>query len=325
MLKNLRFLVIMIVGAAALTACFGSNNQKESSDVVVAQWGSEKYLIYLPVYIAQEAGFFEDQGLNVSIEFSGNDDQVFAKVLRGDAQFGVGDPIFTAVSRQQGADGLVVASIVDRVALWGVAQEPDFIEDTVGFSGKRIGTFPRPSTTYTLLNDTISSDTVMDAAIVEIPIGNELALLESGSADIVMMLEPSASIAEAEGYSIVTSFPKIWGQFAFTGLTTTQSYADENNQTVLAMMAALQDAANLAHSDRERAVQIASELFPTIDGAVIESAVNRMLDDETLPRSVNLSKNSWVSSVRVRQRVGDVNEGFDCLECLFEPPVESEQ
>ena len=84
--------------------------------VTVSQWGQEKYLIYLPVYIAQEEGFFKDHGLDVSITFSGNDDQVFATVARGDAQFGVGDPIFTAISRQRGFDGIVVASIVDRVA-----------------------------------------------------------------------------------------------------------------------------------------------------------------------------------------------------------------
>lgn len=308
----------LVFGALFLAGCFGSTTDPENKEIVVAQWGSEKYLIYLPVYIAEEAGFFEEQGLDISIEFSGNDDQVFAKVLRGDAQFGVGDPIFTAVSRQQGADGLVVASIVDRVALWGVSQDNSTIDTTSAFSGKRIGTFPRPSTTYTLLSDTISNDDVTDAEIVEIPIGNELALLESNSADMVMLLEPAASIAEAEGYSIVTSFPEIWGKFAFTGLTTTQSYADDNNQTVIAMRAALQDAADLAHTDRERVIQIASELFPTLEQSVVAAAVNRMLDDETLPKSVELDKDAWVSSVQVRQRVGDVDEGFDCLECLFQ-------
>ena len=60
--------------------------------VTVAQWGQEKYLIYLPFYLAQEKGFFKEEGLSVSLVFSGNDDQVFASVLQGSAQFGIGDP-----------------------------------------------------------------------------------------------------------------------------------------------------------------------------------------------------------------------------------------
>ncbi|HFE37074.1 MAG TPA: ABC transporter substrate-binding protein [Gammaproteobacteria bacterium] len=311
------FAAVLAAVMLFLVACSDRSNDSQSK-VVLAQWGSEKYLIYLPVYIAQEEGFFKRRGLEVTIDFSGNDDQVFAKVLRGDAQFGVGDPIFTAVSRQQGADGVVLASIVDRVALWGVSKEAVTFTNESDFSGKNIGTFPRPSTTYTLLNDTIGRPTVKDARIVEAPIGNELPLLESGAADIVMMLEPAASIAESEGYFVVASFPKIWGRFAFTGLTSTEQYMSANRDKVSAMIAALQDAVELAHRDRARAVKIAESLFPTLDSSVIESAVNRMLDDETIPRSVALDRESWVASVRVRQRVGDVEEGFDCLECLYE-------
>lgn len=316
MIKNVLAAIALAASSLVMSGCTNGDADPQETDVVIAQWGSEKYLIYLPVYIAQEEGFFAKRGLNVEIEFSGNDDQVFAKVLRGDAQFGVGDPIFTAISRQQGADGIVVASIVDKVALWGVSKNSDSAPGG-DFSGLRVGTFPRPSTTYTLLSDTIETTEAAGAEVVEAPIGNELALLESGSADIVMMLEPAASIAEAEGYSVVTSFPQVWGKFAFTGLTSTQSYAEGNEATVQAMREALQEAVSLAHSDRARAIEIAASLFPTVDRQVVEAAVNRMLDDETLPKSVDLDETSWVASVQVRQRVGDVNEGFDCLECLY--------
>ena len=43
----------------------------------------------------------------------------------------------------------------------------------------------------------IRSNRVPNARIVEVPIGSETALLESGQADVVMMLEPAASIAES--------------------------------------------------------------------------------------------------------------------------------
>src|SRR5215469_4179801 len=70
--------------------------------VTVAHWGTERTLIYAPLYVALDGGFFKEQGLDVRISYSGNDDQVFATVASGAAQFGVGDPAFTAISREKG-------------------------------------------------------------------------------------------------------------------------------------------------------------------------------------------------------------------------------
>lgn len=312
--------ICLSISVFILIACSKVEDMSENSNVetiTVAQWGSEKYLIYLPFYIAQEKGFFNQKGIEIVLEFSGNDDQVFAKVLREDAHFGIGDPIFTAVSRQRGAKGIVLASIVDRVALWGVSKTNNEVKDVTGFSDLRIGTFPKPSTTYTLLSDSISDPRVKNAEIVEIPIGNELALLESGESDIVMLLEPAASIAEQKGYHVVTSFPEVWGEFAFTGLTSTESIINENPELAKNMVLALQEAVDFAYSNVNETVEIASQLFPNLPEEVVRNAVKRMLDDRTIPKDVRLNKGSWLKSIKVRQAVGDINENNECLECLF--------
>ncbi|WP_019866517.1 ABC transporter substrate-binding protein [Methylovulum miyakonense] len=293
-------------------------NDKGIIKITFAQWGKEKYLIYLPIYIAQEKGLFAKHGLDVSLIFSGNDDQVFATVIRGDAQFGVGDPIFTAISRQRGLDGVVVASIVDHVALWGVAKSNakkyDIPKD---FVNTAVGTFPRPSTTYTLMKEMIEKNKVSEAKIVETPIGNELALLEAGQADVVMMLEPAASIAESRGYHVVTSFPKLWGSFAFTGLSTTESWIKDHNSALLAVRQALEEALNLLHDDTDGAVEVAKALFPTLDAKVVDSAVRRMVVDGTVPQHIDILPESWSKAVSVRQSVGDLQIGNNCEVCIF--------
>jgi NitT/TauT family transport system substrate-binding protein len=252
----------------------------------------------------------------VSIVYSGNDDQVFATVARGDAQFGIGDPIFAAISRQRGFDGIVVAAIVDRVALWGVTKTQKTYDAPADFANTAIGTFPRPSTTYTLVRQMIDANHIQGAKIVEVPIGSELALLESGQADIVMLLEPAASIAESKGYHIATSFPKLWGPFAFTGLTSTQSYRDKNPNAVNAVHDAIGDALKLAHENPSEAVAVAKKLFPNLDPAVVEKAVNRMVNDQTIPTSADVSREGWIEAVSVRQSVGDLKSGSQYLECI---------
>ena len=87
------------------------NKEKSLKEITIAQWGQEKYLIYLPLYVAIEKDFFAAEGLKVSLKFTGNDDQTFAAVIQGDADFGVGDPIFTAISQERGFPAKVIRLI----------------------------------------------------------------------------------------------------------------------------------------------------------------------------------------------------------------------
>jgi len=295
-----------------LNSCNSGKQGGSASDtikVTVAQFGQEKYLIYLPFYIAQEKGFFKEAGLDVQIKFSGNDDQVFATVLKGDAQFGIGDPVFTAISREKGAKGKVVASLVDGVAIWGVTNKNiKPIEKPEDLKGLRIGTFPEPSTNYALIKKTIvkGGDLLKDTKIVQAPIGSQLALLQNGSADIAMDLEPGTSIAESKGYKVVYSSPKFYGVFAFTGVTTTEEYIKGNNGTVAKFVSAIEKALRFCHENKQGAIDVAAALFPKIDKKVVANAVNRMVDEKTIPDHAAVGADAWQKAIQVRVDIGDI-------------------
>jgi NitT/TauT family transport system substrate-binding protein len=126
-----------------------------------------------------------------------------------------------------------------------------------------------------------------------------------------MMLEPAASIAESRGYRIVTSFPSLWGDFAFTGLTSTQSQVNRSPDMVRAMKTAMQEALNLAHSNPAQAIAIAQRLFPSISETVSKVAVERMLHDETIPKSFLVSQQGWNAAITVRQEMGELRTGVN--------------
>ncbi len=106
----------------AAPAAFGEAAREK---VVIAQFGKEKFLLYLPLYVAMEEGLFEKQGLDVQLQFAGNDDQIFATVISGAATFGVGDPVFAAISREKGGPGRIVAMMVTRIGLSGYTNKRD--------------------------------------------------------------------------------------------------------------------------------------------------------------------------------------------------------
>lgn len=307
---------IMISASGCNKATGPSSNVR---NIKIAQWGQAPYLIYLPIYLAQSQGFFQKHNIHADLMYSGNDDQVFATVVRGDAQFGVGDPIFTAISSQQGLPGTDVASVVGRVALWGVGRKgAKQIQKPADLAGLRIGTYPRPSTTYTLLADMLKQSHV-NAQIVEVQIGSELALLESNRVDLTFLLEPDASLAESKGYSIVMSLPQLWGNFAFTGITTTRRFADSNVALTNDVYAAINDAEQFAHNDTPAAISAAQKLFPQIDPAVVRNAVQRMIAEQTLPTTAVIDKDGWLRAIKVRQEVGDLKGSNEYLDCLWAP------
>lgn len=309
-----KFALLIIVLTLLLIGCNGDKQTKDTNEqkiekVTVAQWGQEKYLIYLSFYIAQEKGFFKEQGLEVNLKFSGNDDQVFATVMNGEALFGIGDPVFTAIAREKGGKGKVVASIVNGVALWGIAKkEKGLMEITEPnqLDGLRIGTFPKPSTTYTLIKNTIDQNNLKNAKIVETTFGAQIALLESDNADIAMDLEPGASIAESKGYEIVYSMPKFYGDYSFTGLTTIDDVIENNSNIVQKMVNAIEKSNVFAHNNIEETVKVAQSLFPRQEPEVIKTAVHRMVNEKTIPPHAFTSMKGWKKAIDIRVQVGDL-------------------
>jgi NitT/TauT family transport system substrate-binding protein len=303
--------ICLLLTLFVLSSC--NQNEKKSDGstrVTVAQFGQEKFLIYLPFYIAQEKDFFKNEGIVVDLKFSGNDDQVFAAVINGSAKFGIGDPLFTAISREKNQNGKVVASIVNGVAIWGVTNKNiNSIEKTSDLAGLRIGTFPEPSTNYALIRKTIlnAGDTLKNTTIVQAPIGAQLPLLEK-NADIAMDLEPGTSIAESKGYKVVYSSAKFYGPFAFTGLTTTEDYIKANPETVQKMVNAIEASLDYIHNNEQGTVDVAKKLFPGIDEVIIRNAIKRMVTDKTIPDHALISDESWQKAMRVRVDIGDLNK-----------------
>lgn len=309
----MKYIKISILALAVLlTACNGNKTKKVEDDskptvVTVAQWGQEKYLIYLPFYLAQERGFFKEQGIDVKVKYSGNDDQVFATVLKGEALLGIGDPIFTAIARENGAKGKVVASIVDGVSIWGVTKKDvPFIQSPEDLKGLKLGTFPAPSTVYTLMQNTINDNKLEDTKIVQAPIGSQIALLENGNVDIAMELEPGASLAESQGYKIVYSAAQFYGPFAFTGVTTTEENIANNRETIQKFVNALQQALVFARNSPLETIATAQALFPSLDKEVVANAVNRMVKDKTIPVTSAMSDASWQNAMKIRNQMGDI-------------------
>ncbi len=99
------------------------NKSTKTTPITIAQFGH--VFLYMPLYVAQDRGFFTEEGLNANFVSTGGDEKTFTAVSAGNAQFGVSDPVFAAIARERGQGGKVVASIVTGTPFWIITYKND--------------------------------------------------------------------------------------------------------------------------------------------------------------------------------------------------------
>lgn len=299
-------LLLLIPGAANVYAWNAS-----TEPVTIAQFGEERFLLYLPLYIAMEEGIFKKHGLDVDLKFAGNDDQIFAAVISGNVGFGMGDPVFTAISHDKGGPGKVVAMMITSLGTRGVAK-PDskipVINTPQDLNGLRISSLPEPSTTYTLLDEIKRNNHLDNMTIVQAAFGAQMALLESGKVDIATDLEPTVSIYVDKGYRPVFDLtPWIQAQ-AITGIMTTEDVIKNHPQTVQKLVDSLQEAVNLMYNDPQSSYRVAKKIYPHLSDKVVRAAVDSLLSRHVYPRSIVVDDLLWQRTLKTRLDSGELKK-----------------
>lgn len=272
-----------------------------------------EHLLYIGLYVAKDAGFFEKQGLDVKINTGGGDAQCFAALTSGSAQFAQGDPGFVAIANEKGWDGRVIVMAVDRVAIWGVTFDKAIqpFSDPKSFKGKTIATYPNPNTSYVVQKQLALKAGLQlgeDVKIVEVPFGTELATLKNKQADIAQTIEPNVSQVEMQGGGVVFSYPDAWGPLAFTGVMTSQELIEKNPELVQKFVSAYEQAFQFMQANFDGTVNIARKRLPTLDEQIIRKALRRLIDSGSIPKHAKVNPESWKKLLEIRVDVGDLKQ-----------------
>jgi NitT/TauT family transport system substrate-binding protein len=271
-----------------------------------------EHLLYIGLYVAKDAGFFEKQGLDVRIDTGGGDAQAFAALTSGKAQFAQGDPAFVAIAAEKGWDGRVVTMAVDRVAMWGVTFDKSIqpFTDPKGFKGRTVATYPEPNTSYVVqkqLDQKAALKLGVDTKIVQVPFGTELATLKNKQADIAHTIEPNVAQVELQGGHVVFSYPDAWGPLAFTGVMTSEQLIQSDPALVQKVVTAYEQAFQYIQNNPDGALAIARKRLPTLPPDVIRAALNRLVSSGCIPKHAQVDPESWRKLLQIRVDVGDLH------------------
>lgn len=263
-------------------------------------------MLYLPLYVGIDTGLFQKQGLDVTKETAGAPSAALAAVISGSAQFSLHGPEWPAIAASKGAPVQIVANCVNGAAVW-IATTPDFKFTSVkDLKGETIVTGQMPTTSTSLLLKLLKEnglDGEKDVKLLQVPLGSEIGAFVAGQAKVAVMYEPGLDQAVAKGMKVVLGFPKLYGPYAFSAIT---SRTDADPDTVQRFVNGMQAALLSIRSNPAGAVAIAKKEFPTLDPVVVENAVKRMIEDNVYPPSVEITPAALKVSMDTQIALGNL-------------------
>jgi NitT/TauT family transport system substrate-binding protein len=299
---NLSTLSVALAVALGLTAAGPASAEMKKATISQAF----QSLLYLPLYVGLHEGFFEKQGLDLSKESAGSGSVALSAVISKSAQFSLHGPEWTAIAASKGAPVNTIANVVNGAAVW-IATTPDFKFDSVkDLKGQKIVTGLMPTTSTSLFIKLLKEngmDASKDVEMIQVPLGTEPGPFVAGQAKVAVMYEPGLDQVVAKGMKVVVGFPKLYGAYAFSTIT---ARTDVDPDLAQRLTSGLEMAVRFMHKNEARTVEIAQKEFPTLEPAVVEAAVKRMLADNVYPTSVDITPDALKLALETQIALGNL-------------------
>jgi NitT/TauT family transport system substrate-binding protein len=269
-------------------------------------------LLYLSLYVGKHEGIFEENNINLTnIRSAGSGPTALASVLSGEAQFSVHGPEHVGFAKEKGGDAKAVSAVANSAPVWVLANKGVKFESPADLKGKRIIVGLAPGTSNTLLKRLLQDnglDYTKDVKVTEVQNGSELGPVLAGEADIAVAYQPQVEQGVSQGLELIYDFTKDYPEYAFSTFNTSQKLIDENPDLVKRFVKSMNKSLVLMHKDPEIAKKVAREEFPQLDGAVVDDAVQRMIDSNVYPETVKITEAAFKNAIDMQKFVGNIKK-----------------
>lgn len=241
------------------------------------------------MYVAIEQGYFEEEGLKITLVNGLGADKTMTAVLSGDSDIGFMGSESSIYVYQEGAKDYVVnfAQLTQRAGNFLVSRDLDETfqwEDLKGKTilGGREGGMPEMIFEYILTQKGIDPDKDMNI-VKNIDFGYTAEAFSSGEGDYTVEFEPAAEALELEEKGkIVASLGVESGMVPYTAFSAKKSYIKKNPETIQSFTNAIQKGIDyVATHSPEEIAKVIQPQFKETDSKVLEAIVERYYQQDT--------------------------------------------
>lgn len=296
----------------SLTGCGGKN--QGLTDVTLNEVAHS--IFYAPQYAAIELGYFEEEGINLTLVNGAGADKVMTALISGDADIGFMGSEASIYVYQEGSEDHAVnfAQLTQRAGnfLVGRTPEADFSWDNLRGKkvlGGRAGGMPQMVFEYILKKNGIDPKT--DLSIDQsINFGLTAAAFTNNDADYTVEFEPFATGLELEGNgTVVASLGVDSGYVPYTAYSAKKSFMEKNPEVIQGFTNAIQRGLEYvnSHSAEEIAKTIKPQ-FKETDEATIAVIVERYKAQDTWKSDTIFEESSFELLQNILEEAGELKE-----------------
>ncbi|MFK7867744.1 MAG: ABC transporter substrate-binding protein [Roseobacter sp.] len=139
MMNRRQFTAAMLASVPA-TSAFGTSVLAQSMRDITFVQPSPSAINSFPVFVAIGEGYFEEEGLNVTVEAINGSGAVLQALSAGQAHFGRPGPGPMIAARSRGVEAVHIYNVAARSNFGVAVQQDSEIQDIEGLRGKVIGT-----------------------------------------------------------------------------------------------------------------------------------------------------------------------------------------
>ena len=268
--------ILPLLFVAALAAACGNGGDEKTKVRIALDWFP--WSNHSGLFIAEERGYFDDEGLDVTIYTPDNPATVLLTVGAGQDEFGLSYQTEVLLAAEQDVPVVSIAAIVQHPLNSVMALRTSGIERPGQLRGKKVGT-PGIPTDIPLLKTLLKADglTIDDVELVNVGFDLVPALISKKVDAIVGAYWVHESIsAENQGFPVNIMRMEEWGvpDFYEIVLVTSREMVESDPDLVQRFVRALKRGYEDAVADPQSAIDVLAQAAPEIDEAIERPGVD---------------------------------------------------
>jgi NitT/TauT family transport system substrate-binding protein len=280
-----RLLTPITVLAVLTTAACGSDDDSGSSSgedggTTQLTVGVIPIVDVAPIYLGQEQGFFEDHGIELTVETGQGGAALLPGAMAGQMQFATSNPVSLLQARDKGLDVRVIAHWTSALSSGDtdingvVAAGGAGLDSAADLAGKTVAVNTLNGMGGLTIREAVRQDGGDPEAVsfVEMPFPDMPAALSGGNVDAVWVPEPFLTMLQGAGDTVVTysskeSVPGHPTQLFFTSAQLVES----DPELVQDFTAAVEETLEYADANPDAVKAQVAQVLPQLSPAAVEN------------------------------------------------------
>ena len=279
-----RIMAALVAAPLLLTAACGGNDPEtptagagDTGELTPITVGVIPILDVAPIYVGRDQGFFEECGIDLTLETAQGGAAIVPGVVSGDYQFGFSNIVSLLLATGKGLPLQIVANGVASTGEEGadfgaIVAAPDAgIQGPADLEGKRVAV----NTLNNIQTQTVRA-TVRAAGgdpdaveFVELPFPEMPAALDQGNVDAIAVVEPFLTAATSDGaVQVASNYVATADDLTVAAYFTSDQYASQHPEVVECFGSAMAESLAYAQENPDAALQALTG-YTEIDPAIV--------------------------------------------------------